>query len=996
MQLVALLASLALAALLMGGGLAGIVALVIAVRLRRSLDELRRELDGAQLELARRRPLPDDISQASDPARPAPPPPAAAEPPQTDSRQRPETPHPVPRPPAADTSATRPGRRSPAIDRASGPPPTAVSTRRVMTVDWERWIGVRGAAAAGGTVLGLAALLLFQYTIEHDLITPPMRVALGVAVGVVALTLAEWLARRGQPFAANGLTGAGVVALYASFWAGHELYRLVAAVPAFAAMALTTAACGLLSRRRASLLVAVLGLAGGFATPLLVGSTTDSPVTLFGYILVLDAGLIWLARDRGWPLLAHLSVAGTALHQLLWLAAARPDQLLGTGAVVLGIFAIGFVAAGRGAGSLARWTSTGGVAVAFGLALLLAARAEPAAHFTPLGLLLLLLALLSCWLAHRLGGGVALAAAAASLGVLTAWLVSRSPAGGALWEVVAWVSAVALAVHLGWELERSSGGRSLAGAATVASGGLLLVLAAVSVESAGGTSLWPWFTGWAVAAALLVRQSSATDRSRLQVAAWAALGIALAAFAGGSVHSSAAPSPAVFLMVGVGVALAARLATALWRAAENRRAAEIGAAAAALALLLVPVLRPPEVAASSLPVLAYALLVGLMAAVAAAHLASSAWMAAAVGGTAIVHHVWCFRWLDDAAAPLSAALALMALACAAFNAWPLRARPAFDAAPGAWRVAALAGPAWFAALAWTWEARFTDAAIGLVPLGLAAVAAAAAAGTWALLAEPSPARGPALTWFWAVALSFVSIAIPLQLERQWITVGWALNGLALVALWRRIDRPGLKYFGAALLAAATVRLVANPAVLDYAERGAWPVLNWVLYTYLVPAAALLAARALLAPAERPRLRAWEVQRLGARPLVGLGCSLAAMVVVFVWINLAVADLFGTSPELTLSFQRMPARDLASSIAWGLYGLCLLGLGVRSASLTLRWASLLLFFATILKVFLHDLGELRDLYRVASLAGLAVSLIVVSLVYQRFVLRRPDAGDDAGP
>ena len=30
--------------------------------------------------------------------------------------------------------------------------------------------------------------------------------------------------------------------------------------------------------------------------------------------------------------------------------------------------------------------------------------------------------------------------------------------------------------------------------------------------------------------------------------------------------------------------------------------------------------------------------------------------------------------------------------------------------------------------------------------------------------------------------------------------------------------------------------------------------------------------------------------------------------------------------------------------------------------------------TIAKVFLYDLGELRDLYRVASLLGLAVSLI----------------------
>jgi uncharacterized membrane protein len=48
---------------------------------------------------------------------------------------------------------------------------------------------------------------------------------------------------------------------------------------------------------------------------------------------------------------------------------------------------------------------------------------------------------------------------------------------------------------------------------------------------------------------------------------------------------------------------------------------------------------------------------------------------------------------------------------------------------------------------------------------------------------------------------------------------------------------------------------------------------------------------------------------------------------------------------------------------------------------LRWISLAFLLVTIVKVFLYDLGHLQDLYRVASLVGLAVSLL-----YQRFVLR----------
>ena len=41
------------------------------------------------------------------------------------------------------------------------------------------------------------------------------------------------------------------------------------------------------------------------------------------------------------------------------------------------------------------------------------------------------------------------------------------------------------------------------------------------------------------------------------------------------------------------------------------------------------------------------------------------------------------------------------------------------------------------------------------------------------------------------ALAFVTVAIPLQLEKQWITIGWALEGAALAWLYRRIPHRGL-------------------------------------------------------------------------------------------------------------------------------------------------------------------------------------------------------------
>jgi uncharacterized membrane protein len=83
--------------------------------------------------------------------------------------------------------------------------------------------------------------------------------------------------------------------------------------------------------------------------------------------------------------------------------------------------------------------------------------------------------------------------------------------------------------------------------------------------------------------------------------------------------------------------------------------------------------------------------------------------------------------------------------------------------------------------------------------------------------------------------------------------------------------------------------------------------------------------------------------------------------------------------------------LLLSIAWAAYSLALLVLGLQARLAAARWASLALLFLTIAKVFLLDLGRLDGLWRAASMLGLAVSLLLVSFLYQRFVFRKPEQG-----
>src|SRR6185295_11746035 len=69
------------------------------------------------------------------------------------------------------------------------------------------------------------------------------------------------------------------------------------------------------------------------------------------------------------------------------------------------------------------------------------------------------------------------------------------------------------------------------------------------------------------------------------------------------------------------------------------------------------------------------------------------------------------------------------------------------------------------------------------------------------------------------SLAFVTAAIPLQLDKQWITIGWALQAAALAWLFGKVPHRGLLWWTAGLCVAVFVRLVLNPAVLEYHPRG---------------------------------------------------------------------------------------------------------------------------------------------------------------------------------
>jgi uncharacterized membrane protein len=237
--------------------------------------------------------------------------------------------------------------------------------------------------------------------------------------------------------------------------------------------------------------------------------------------------------------------------------------------------------------------------------------------------------------------------------------------------------------------------------------------------------------------------------------------------------------------------------------------------------------------------------------------------------------------------------------------------------------------------------------------------------------------------FAAVALAFIATAIPLQLDNQWITVGWALEAAAVWWLYGKLPHRGLTTFGAILFASVGVRLLFNwDNVLHYEPKGL-PILNWILYTYGVPALCCFLGARWLARAEA------RLGRTGG--FFGPGAFFLGLVLVFALLNLEIVDYFSAGGRFVeLTFQKQMTRDLVTSVCWGIYAMTLLAIALWRGIRPMRLVALGFLYLTVAKVFLYDLSSLEGVYRVFSLLLLGFALIVVSLIYQKFVVARVGA------
>jgi uncharacterized membrane protein len=234
----------------------------------------------------------------------------------------------------------------------------------------------------------------------------------------------------------------------------------------------------------------------------------------------------------------------------------------------------------------------------------------------------------------------------------------------------------------------------------------------------------------------------------------------------------------------------------------------------------------------------------------------------------------------------------------------------------------------------------------------------------------------------ALAIGFITVAIPIRLDAHWITIGWFVEAAVLLWVADRIHSELLNLFAVSALALGVGRLllIDNFSVTS-------PIFNTRMATYAVAIAVL-------------GVVAWY----GGRRKDGTGRAAVAVSAIALnllalrSLSLEVSSYYAQEmsdlrphgrwdPSEWSNWQHIKiARDFTYSALWMAYGAMLMVVGFWRRSAFVRWQALALIAFTIGKVFLYDVSELDRGYRIVSFIVLGVLLLAISFVYQRDWLR----------
>lgn len=164
-------------------------------------------------------------------------------------------------------------------------------------------------------ILGLSIFL--KYSFDNQWIGPTGRIILGIIFGVSLWGSGEYIKKKYIKYS-HGLTGGGSLAIFFSIYAGYSFYDLYSQIAAFCALVIVMVITVVQSVRHKSLAIGILGIIGGYTTPVLVSSGETSVLLLFSYLTLITIGALGVATHCKWMFFNYLSFVANQLYLFVW------------------------------------------------------------------------------------------------------------------------------------------------------------------------------------------------------------------------------------------------------------------------------------------------------------------------------------------------------------------------------------------------------------------------------------------------------------------------------------------------------------------------------------------------------------------------------------------------------------------------------------------------------------------------------------------------------
>ncbi len=187
------------------------------------------------------------------------------------------------------------------------------------------WLGQAKAWLFGGNLVAKIGLMIlfigvaFLLRLASSYVTVPIELRLAaIAAGAIALLGWGWRIRTTRPGIALPTQGAALAILMLVTFGAFKIYHLLPSAPTFGLLLVLVAFTCILAVLQNALWLAVFGIVGGFAVPILTSSGGGSHVALFSYYALLNAGILAIAWQRSWRSLNLLGFLFTFIIGTAW------------------------------------------------------------------------------------------------------------------------------------------------------------------------------------------------------------------------------------------------------------------------------------------------------------------------------------------------------------------------------------------------------------------------------------------------------------------------------------------------------------------------------------------------------------------------------------------------------------------------------------------------------------------------------------------------------